>query len=454
MTTSPSRSAAPASSEARTAVKHHRVLLTLSGSVTISYGVLYYAFPVLVSDMSAETGWATSWLTAAFSAGLLVAAVIGVPVGRWLDRHGPRGLMTAGSALGAIALVPVALAPNFAVFAAGWLLAGIAMAAVLYPPAFTAVTRWYVNHSVRALTVLTLVAGLSSTIFAPLVASLLGRLGWSQTYLVLAAVLALVTVPAHWWGLRGRWPDAGTAAATDPSTSTPAQIAQDDTARTGTDPTDASGADAGPRGRGRILTEPHTATAVTRSLPFAALFVTLALASLTAMAVVVNLVPFLVQRGFDTGTASWVLALGGIGQVVGRLCYPLLSRHTGVRVRTVAIVVAIAASTALFGVAASIAMMVTVSIIAGVGRGLMPLLQATAVSDRWGTAHYGRLTGLLSAPVTVTMAISPWAGAALADMLGGYAPAFLLLAAVSAVAAAVAVFSVPRRLDGIRQPGE
>ena len=82
------------------------------------------------------------------------------------------------------------------------------MGAVLYPPAFAALTRWYGPHHVGALTILTLVAGLSSTVFAPLTAALAAHLDWRTTYLVLAAVLAAITIPAHALGLRRPWPAA------------------------------------------------------------------------------------------------------------------------------------------------------------------------------------------------------------------------------------------------------
>ena len=60
------------------------------------------------------------------------------------------------------------------------------MSAVLYPPAFAALTRWYGPRRVGALTVLTLAGGLASTIFAPHHRCLAGQLGWRGTYLVLA----------------------------------------------------------------------------------------------------------------------------------------------------------------------------------------------------------------------------------------------------------------------------
>jgi len=89
-----------------------------------------------------------------------------------------------------------------------WIVAGVAMAAIFYQPAFAALTRWYSDDRVHALTVLTLAAGFSSTIFAPLTGALVSRYDWRTTYLVLAVLLAVVTIPLHAWFLRPQWPEA------------------------------------------------------------------------------------------------------------------------------------------------------------------------------------------------------------------------------------------------------
>ena len=54
----------------------------------------------LLTPMQQEMGWSQAWMTGAFSVAMLVSGVVAVPVGRWLDRHGARGLMTLGSCLG------------------------------------------------------------------------------------------------------------------------------------------------------------------------------------------------------------------------------------------------------------------------------------------------------------------------------------------------------------------
>ena len=90
------------------------------------------------------------------------------------------------------------------------------------------------------------------------------------------------------------------------------------------------------------------------------------------------------------------------------------------------------------------ALLIAAAMLAGAARGVFTLLQATAISDRWGSTHYGRLNGLLSAPAMLATALAPWAGAALAEALGGYPPVFAVLAALAAVAAVLAAGTVPR----------
>ncbi|WP_067536647.1 MFS transporter [Nocardia crassostreae] len=370
-----------------------RVLTVLCLTEITSWGILYSAFTVLGVAISRDTGWSQQTITAAFSIGQLAAALIGIPIGRVLDRIGPRMVMTAGSVLGAVAMVVVAEAPNLIAFYAGWLIAGITMGAVLYSPAFAALTRWWGAERVKALMILTLVAGLASTVFAPLTALLSERTDWRTTYLVLAVVLAAVTVPAHWLGLRGPWPHPPA----------PAHAALDDHA------------------------------AIVRSRGFLALVITLSLSAFTTAAAVFNLVPLLQERGFSTTLAAVALGLGGIGQVLGRIGYLPMAARTTVTTRTVVILVATALATALLGIGTGVAILIAFAIGSGLIRGLFTLIHATAITDRWGATHYGRLNGILFAPIIIVMALAPWAGTLLSSWTGSYAHAYLVLGAITAL---------------------
>ena len=376
-----------------------------------SWGILFYAFPVLAGQISSTTGWTLPAVNGAFSTGLVCSALTGLAVGRILDRSGPRAVMTAGSVLAAPSLCLVAMAGNLPMFFAGWVATGVAMGMVLYPPAFAAVTRWWSVGRTRALTILTIVGGLASTVFAPLTAVISAGVGWRSTYLILALVLLVVTVPAHFFGLRRPWePHRAEAGGVELTHRPPSDIA--------------------------------------KSVPFLALVAAVSLAALASFAAVVNLVPLLTERGINTTLAATALGIGGIGQVLGRLGYSLFERLP-LRLRTALVLLATTLTTALLGLTETLTAAMLIALAAGVARGIFTLLHATAVPDRWGSAHYGRLTALVASPITLATALGPWAGAGLAALFGSYSRAFLVLAAINALAILLAFYSVPREVTRV-----
>lgn len=379
------------------------VVAVLGVTQITSWGVLYYAFAVLAPSISADTGWSMPAVTGSFTIGLITGAVVGIPVGRALDRRGPWLITSGGSALAAVATLAIAASPDVGWFAAAWALAGVAMAAVLYQPAFAAVTRWYSGRArIRALTALTLAGGLASTAFAPLTAALAEQFDWRGAYLVLAAILAGITVPLHVLCLRRPWPAASHAASI--------------------------------RDGSVVCTRPF--------LMLAAAFM---LSALALYSVVISLVPLLIARGASLGVAAWALGLGGVGQVIGRMGYGLLARRVRTVPRTVAVVALGGVTTALLGATSGpIGLLVAIAMIAGAVRGISTLLQATAVPERWGTAQYGTLNAALSAPVTIAIAVAPWASASMATVMGGYPQLFGALAMVSLAASAIAGATKPR----------
>ncbi|MCW2620656.1 MAG: putative Permease of the major facilitator superfamily 1 [Frankiales bacterium] len=385
-------------------------LVALCVTEVVSWGVLYYALPVALTDIHADTGWSRTSITAAFSAGLLVSAVAGVPVGRWLDRYGPRRVMTGGSLLAGAAALGIGAAPSYGLFLLAWLVAGLAMAAVLYQAAFAALTGWYEADRVRALTALTLVAGLSSTVFAPLTEVLLAHLTWRQTYALLAGLLLLVTVPLH-ASLRLPWQQSDV---------------------------------------GDGSTERLDLRRVLGSRVFLAPCLVLTVTAFGLFAASLTLIPLLTGRGFSDGLAATTLGLLGAGQLLGRLAYRPVAGHWGPVGRLLALATAAALSLALLGlVTGPTALLVVVAVLVGAVRGASTLLQATIVADLWGSQRYGSVAGWFSAPITAAAAVAPWGATAMAGLLDGGYPQVMLVLALSVLASAAVAAVV---LRGARTP--
>lgn len=375
-------------------------LAALSVGQVVSWGVLYYALIVAGPAVADETGWPLAVVTACFSAGLIVSALAGVVVGRILDRRGPRVVMTAGSVIGVAGFVVVAIAPDIPVFVLGWLVCGLGQSAVLYQAAFTVITRRYGERRHGALTILTLAGGLASTVFAPVVAGLLSVLDWRATFLVLAGVLAVVTIPLHAISLERSWP------------ALPPPHPDDDE---------------------------HTVSTVLRSSRFWLLEIATVAVVAALYSVTLAVIPLFTEKGFTFELAALALGLLGAGQVVGRLLF-LVVPHGSRPWLPVVLVAALAA--VLLALLALVPgppwLVIGIGIVAGAVRGAQTLVQAAAVADRWGTRNYGAINGVFAAPVTITAAVTPALGAAIAVGTGSFAVMALVMAGVAALAALLA----------------
>jgi MFS family permease len=374
-----------------------RVLIALCVTEIVSWGVLYYSLPAASTFIHRDTRWSPIAITGAFSAGLLLSAVLGIFAGRALDRFGPRLVMTAGSAIGVLGILALSAATSVSWFFADWLVIGVAQSAVLYQPAFTVIGRHYGDARNRPLLIVTLVAGLASTVFVPLTTALDQALGWRTAFVVLAGVLAVVTMPLHAICLPKTWaPAAPTEVATRSE---------------------------------RIVRTPR----------FILLQSGITLIAFGLYAVTINLIPLLTSRGVSISLAAIGLGLVGVGQLLGRLALTFLMTKVSTRARPLAVGLAGAITLVLLGVVPGpLPLLLLIGMLAGAVRGALTLVQATAVVDRWGAQRLGALNGAFAAPVTVATALAPVAGVLLADHAGGFALAAVIMAGVVVIGAILA----------------
>src|SRR5689334_20357013 len=227
--------------------------------------------------MEQDLGASRVAVTGAFSIGLAISALASISVGRWLDRRGPRALMTAGSILATSLTFAWARVQSLPALYAVWFLMGLAMATTLYEPAFAVVVSWFARGRDRALLTVTLVAGLASTIFMPIEAALLERMGWRAALTLLAVVLGVITIPIHALLLR-----AGPAVAAP--------------------------------GAGDAAAPAFTLGQAARTTIFWVLSIAFLVSNFATAAVTTHLIPFLVDRGYPAALAAAVIGWTGAMQ--------------------------------------------------------------------------------------------------------------------------------------------
>src|SRR5580700_2419105 len=173
------------------------VVGALGVAQTLAWGSSYYLPAILAGPISAGVGVGRSWVFAAFSGALLLAAFAGPAVGRIVDRHGGRGVLALSNVILAAGLVTLATANGPIVLFAAWAILGGGMALGLYDTAFAALTALYGRDARGPITGITLFAGFASTVSWPLTTLLNGALGWRETLLVWAALNLVLGLPLN-----------------------------------------------------------------------------------------------------------------------------------------------------------------------------------------------------------------------------------------------------------------
>jgi MFS family permease len=382
--------------------------------------------------MHEEMGWSRTALTGAYSLGLLVSALAAPLAGRWLDRHGPRGLMTLGSALGATLLLAWASVDELWVLYLVWVGIGLAMAATLYEPAFAVLAKWFERGRGQAFLLVTLAGGLASTIFLPLTAWLVETGGWRGALPTLAAILALFTVVPHALVLRRRPEDLGL----QPDGSRPENSSENESDH--------------PPGESREGPKASVPLgAALRGAAFWLLAAAFFLGTLSQAAVYVHLIPYLADRGYGLGSAATLTGLIGASQVLGRVVVTFLEGRlprdvvtAGIFALQAAALVVLIASRGPLGVLAFVLPF-------GAASGAVTIVRASAVAEFYGPEHYGSIGGMVGTFVTGARTLAPVGAGAMSAALGGYSPVLWALACGSA-AAAIAMFLAQRLVPPLR----
>lgn len=406
----------------------------LAVTVTTSYGA-EYALGVFVRPMQAELGWTRAQLAAELTVAQLVAGVCLPLVGRAVDRHGARGVMTAGSALFAAALYARAHVHTVPAFLTLAVLLGVAMACVLYEVAFTVLARWFRRHRARATLLVTFAGALASTVFVPLAQWLVARQGWRGANTTLALVVAAVTVPTHALLLRRRPEDLGLHPDGEPA------AAPDD------GPDLARAARRAVDGGAGGVAEGVSARAALASRAFWTVAGGFVLAKLAGGALTLHLVPILSERGLAAAAAAGAAGAVGLAQLAGRVFFtplaeggpssrvPLARLTAGVfAVHALALAALLASHSHAGGVPPGVWAFVVGY---GASNGAITLARALLVADLFGTRHYGQITGWLALPVSLGTAVAPLAAGIARDALGNYDAVLAVLVGCTAAAAAL-----------------
>lgn len=389
-----------------------RLIAALGATQVIGYGTVFYSFSPLMQPLQQALAAGKGTVVGAFSLALLLGALCAVFVGKAIDHRGGRYVMAAGSAgagLLLIALSRVESVPAFYIVYAGL---GVAMAAILYEPAFAVLTQAFGANARRAITALTLIAGFASTVFWPLSQLLIGLLGWRHAVAVLGALNLVVCVPLHLLMLPGK--------------SQARVVARDSRL---------------PRG--------HSLREALRTPAFHLFAGALVCNGLIFATLSVHIIPILESRGLTALQATGIAALIGPMQVAGRILEVTIGRSYPVaRVGVVALFAMPLALLLLLAGSAGSWLLAAFAVLYGSSNGVFTIVRGAMPAELFGREHFGAINGALSAPYLLSHASGPFIAALLWTVAGGSYQTVLVALAAVAIAGVVLFAAATRNPAG------
>jgi hypothetical protein len=346
-----------------------RAVLVLGVTQIVAWGAIYYTPVLMVPLISAARGWTVSFCMGGFSLGLLIAGLLAPKVGGMIDQWGGHRVMPVGSLIGAAGLVGLASATHPFAYLAAWIVLGVAMAASLYDAAFASLGRIFGAAGRRPITALTLAGAFASTVSWPTTHVLNGRIGWQATYLIYAALLALLAAPLHAFAL--------------------------------------------PRHRAAPDVPATQTASVSPPLPARGLMFTLVIAGFASYAFVpsgllAHLLAMFDRMGLAPATAVAIGALFGPCQMTARLCEFVFARnvHPLIMARfAIGTLVVAFAMLGAFGLSTLVA--TAFVIMMGLSNGLITIARGAVPLALFGAAGYGRMIGRIARPALVIQATAP-----------------------------------------------
>lgn len=368
---------------------HRKAIWAIGCGQLVIWGVMYFAFGVLLVPLEQSLGTSRAIIAGAFSLGLLVSAGTAPAIGRLADQGQGPAVIQIGGLIASLLLVIWAMLPSLASTYIVWALLGVCMSAILYEPVFAIVGRAISDPAgrMRAIATVTVMGGLASSAFLPGTAALVSAFGWRVAAATLGIIVALSTLIVGRIAFR----DLDFSAETI---------------------------------RHAILdgSKPGSTTTLPEINRMMLVF---GISSIVNSAIASNLVAALIDGGFAPAIAASVAGLFGIMQLPGRLLMtsPIFAPSpVGLVVFSFALQV-IGLIALMLHSATALVMGV---IVFAAGAGLTTLARPSWVLQRYRAEQAGFANGLIARAQQIARAFGPVSAAALAEHTS-YAIVFAML---------------------------
>lgn len=374
------------------------ILAIINGPLVSGGGTFFVAF-------ERQYKWSRTVLSGAITLSRAEGAFFGPVEGYLADRLGARKVVLLGFTILTFGWLWFSQTNSIFVLYGAYIVMAIGSGITGWVPMMQLVNNWFSNR--RGLAMAITLSGFSvGGLVVPLLAWGIDNVGWSNTAIIMAAIIAIAGVPTS-LAIRNRPQDYG-------------QFTSDEFA---------------PKIVGQYI-DPNaglTPKQALRTSSFWIISACHAIASMGWMIVTVHIIPLLTDKGISLQLASSVVglftAVGMVSQLIGGLLADRMSHRLGICL----FCTSQALSMVVVAYADGTASIVLFSVLFGIGYGGRSTFLSAIRGDYFGRKAFGTIIGMSLVPMTFCMILGPLIIGNQFDRTGDYTTSFLVTGVLTVI---------------------
>jgi MFS family permease len=399
--------------------------LALTGAVLVTFlvgGVFINTFGVFLPIFCDKFGWSRAEVSTALSLGILAFGLPSMFFSGIVSKYGPRASMLAGNLLAALGVAAMFFVKELWQLYGLYIFIGFTSGFGGYIACTTVANNWFIKKRALAMGIITAATGIGGLVFPPVTTVLTKDIGWQNTWLVLAVIVAITSLVAGLILVRNRPEDVG-------------QFPDNDAAPVKYE-----------------IPEPNVKTATAApwhliqilKMPTTYLILGFIIANAFAMGTVnAHQIAYFKDIGFNDMTAATTMSVLSILSLTGSLLFGTLALKINMRYLAMSALISQVIGVIILLTSKNLTMMFVYSGFMGLGVGALFAAMPSFLGAYYPRERFAQVTGLIMTFYVSAQAVAASLMGVIHDATGKYVLAFMILGILCLGGAVCAYFARP-----------
>jgi len=175
----------------------------------VSSGIGFYGHGVILDPLGNLHGWTKGTVSSAITLFFFSNGIVGLLIGRWMDRYGPKWFLVCGSIIFGLSISALSWCNSIVQLFITYLIMSVGFCCTSLAPVNTLITNWFVRKRGLAMSIANTGLSVGGVFLVPLTSYLIIQKGLGITLPVLGCLYSLVIIPMAVFFIKQKPSDLG-----------------------------------------------------------------------------------------------------------------------------------------------------------------------------------------------------------------------------------------------------